>query len=74
MTEPSFTWFALPVCVAFALPIQLSLSQHMSSLTITFQLSSLNPLGMSERVTVELSCQLELNYDRGSSELDGDAL
>jgi len=56
-------WFALLACMAFALPVKLSLSQPMSFLTFTLPVLSLIP-PRAEQASgcVGLSCRPGLNH------------
>lgn len=56
------SWFTFLVCVAFALPILISLFQPMSFLTFTFLISSLAG-GEWARACVVLSCWMGLKHD-----------
>ena len=57
-------YFALFVCPAFVLPINLSLSQPMSFLAFTVPiLFAIPPWGEQENDCLVLSCQLGSNHD-----------
>ena len=60
-----FACFALVACVAFALPVKLSLSQPVNFLTLTLPILSPIPLwGKWASGCVVLSCWLGLNHNR----------
>lgn len=61
-------YFALLVFMAFALPIELSLSQTMSFLTFTVRVPSSNSQWASDQVSgcAGPSCQLELSHNTSS--------